>query len=175
MLRMAARLSRRKSAIVLKSVPRRRASHINSTSRWHSRSRRRLERIPFSEAQKDLPEVRGWQNIRRYCSVTLRPRQDVDCRLPSNFRDQIRPTFRERTMANFDERTIQIVSTDVVPRYLERDAVKVALNWRQRYADLEAAIWDHSKHERLARNAPGKRMGFNTAACSPGQARSSRR
>jgi len=96
---------------------------------------------------------------RCYCSVTLRPRQDIDCSLPGNFRDQISPTFRERTMANLDERTVQIVGADVVPRYLESDAVKVALNWRQRYVDVEAAIWDHSKHERLRAQCAGEEDG----------------
>jgi len=42
-LRIALPLSRRKSAMVLKSGVRRPLSHINSTLRWVSRSRRRLD------------------------------------------------------------------------------------------------------------------------------------
>jgi len=41
--RMPAPLSRRKSAIVLKSSAMRPVCHISSTLRWHSRSSRRLE------------------------------------------------------------------------------------------------------------------------------------
>jgi hypothetical protein len=40
--RMPAPLSRRKSAMVLKSGGRRPVNHISSTLRWHSRSRRQL-------------------------------------------------------------------------------------------------------------------------------------
>jgi hypothetical protein len=107
-------------------------------------------------------------NIRRFFSVTLRTRQDIDCGLPGDFRDQISPTRRERTMANFDERAVHIISTDVVPRYLKRDAVEVSLNRRQCYVDFESAIWDYSKHERLpARRAGQKDECFETATYSP--------
>lgn len=42
-LRMPAPLSRRKSAMVLKSEDNRLVNHISSRLRWHSRSRRRLD------------------------------------------------------------------------------------------------------------------------------------
>ncbi len=44
-LRMPAPLSRRKSAMVLKSGAKRPVSHISSRLRWHSRSKRRLDWI----------------------------------------------------------------------------------------------------------------------------------
>src|SRR4051794_10836899 len=57
---MAGPLSRRKSAIVLKSGARRPSSHINSRFRCASRSRRRLEGMRFRLAVDIELQQRGW-------------------------------------------------------------------------------------------------------------------
>ena len=88
----------------------------------------------------------NFAHCRSFCSVTFRADQRIDCGLPGDFGDQVCPTLRERAMANLDEGAVQTVRTDVVPGYLERDAVQILIDRRQCYVELEAAIRDYSIH-----------------------------
>ena len=89
-LRMPAPLSRRKSAMVLKSGARRPVNHISSTLRWHSRSSRRL-RLHAVQVAVDVDLQQHRRVVRRAARVAPASRPSK----PST-PDPIRPQTRRR-------------------------------------------------------------------------------